>query len=112
MLIIEEKCSGGPGYPTPLHAMENGSKEKLLYVVTVQPNLDDKEGDYLSTVDVDPSSETYCQVIHRSYSGRKGQEFHHIGWNACSSCYSDSKSSCHGRKRDKLILPCLMSDAM
>lgn len=48
-------------------------------MVTVQPNVDDEQGDYLSVVDVDPESETYCQVISRAYSGMKGQEFHHIG---------------------------------
>lgn len=66
--------------------MQNGPREKLLYVVTVQPNLEDENGDYLSTVDVDPQSDSYCQVIHRAYAGRKGQEFHHIG-KAC--CYLD-----------------------
>lgn len=102
----EQKCSG-PGYPTPLWAMKHGTREKLLYVVTVQPNKDDESGDYLSTVDVDPKSETFCKVISRSYSGRKGQEFHHIGWNTCSSCHS-----CSELKRDKLVLPCLSSDAV
>lgn len=86
--------------------MNGGSVEKILYTVVVQPNLEDKDGDYLAVVDVDPKSQTYCQVIHRAYSGQKGQEFHHIGWNACSSC------QCPDAKRDKLILPCLQSDAM
>lgn len=112
-LMIEfsgEKCSaGGPGYPSPLWAMKNGPREKILYVVTVQPNGDDENGDYLSTVDVDPESATYCQVIHRSFAGRKGQEFHHIGWNTCSSCHHSCSSS---SKRDKLVLPCLNSDAV
>lgn len=97
----------GPGYPTPLLAMK-GPRENLLYVVTVQPNLDDEQGDYLSTVDVDPNSPTFCQIIHRSFAGVKGQEFHHIGWNTCSSCCH----SCSAPKRDKLVLPCLNSDAM
>lgn len=90
--------------------MKHGPREEILYVVTVQPNADDENGDYLSTVDVNPKSETYCQVIHRAYSGRKKQEFHHIGWNTCSSCHSDEKS-CES-KRDKLVLPCLGSDAV
>ena len=34
-----------------------------------------------------------------------GDELHHSGWNVCSSCHED-KHLC----RDKLILPCLMSD--
>ena len=45
-----------------MDAFENGPREKLLYVVTVQPNLDEPHGDYLSTVDVDPESPTYSQV--------------------------------------------------
>ena len=57
-----KKCYCGPGYATPKEAIEKGPKEKLLYVVTVQPNLDEPHGDYLSTIDVDPDSPTYCQV--------------------------------------------------
>lgn len=34
-----------------------------------------------------------------------GDEVHHSGWNSCSSCHCDPK-----QKRDKLFLPCLMSD--
>lgn len=34
-----------------------------------------------------------------------GDELHHSGWNICSSCHSDCTA-----KRDKLVLPCLMSD--
>jgi len=109
--MMDGKECSGPGYPTPLWAMKNGPREKLLYVVTVQPNLDDENGDYLSTVDVDPDSETYCKVIYRSYAGRKGQEFHHIGWNTCSSCHSCDKKVA-APKRDKLVLPCLNSDAV
>lgn len=105
-----EKCSG-PGYPSPIWAMKHGPREKLLYVVTVQPNVEDENGDYLSTVDVDPQSKTFCQVIHRAYAGRKGQEFHHFGWNTCSSCHS-AETSCGTGKRDKLVLPCLKSDAV
>jgi methanethiol oxidase len=93
--------------------MKHGPREKLLYVVTVQPNLDDESGDYLATVDVDPESDTFCRVINRAYAGRKGQEFHHIGWNTCSSCHSaPENSACKAPKRDKLVLPCLSSDAM
>ena len=34
-----------------------------------------------------------------------GDELHHIGWNACSSCCNDPT-----KVRSKLILPCLGSD--
>ena len=57
-----KKCRCGPGYATPQEAIEKGLREKLLYVITVQPNLEEPHGDYLSTVDVDPESPTYCQV--------------------------------------------------
>lgn len=77
----------GPGYRTPLDAFRNGPREKLLYVVTVQPNLNEPHGDYLSTVDVDPDSPTYCQIIHRTFTNQPGNELHHSGWNTCSSCF-------------------------
>ena len=114
LVTVGKKCGLGPGWQTPMHAFKHGPREKILYVVTVQPNLDDEQGDYLSVVDVDPASETYCQVISRAFAGVKGQEFHHIGWNTCSSCHFVDASSCKSSipKRDKLVLPCLISDAM
>lgn len=78
----------GPGYRTPLDAFHNGPKEKLLYVITVQPNVDEPHGDYLSTIDVDPDSPTYCQIIHRTFTNKPGNELHHSGWNTCSSCFN------------------------
>ncbi|XP_057671547.1 methanethiol oxidase-like [Diorhabda carinulata] len=97
------KC--GPGYASPLDAMKYGSKEKLLYVVCINPNEGDDKTDLLATVDVDPESSTYCQIIHRLRTGNKGDELHHSGWNICSSCHN-----CHGLVRDKLILPAIGSD--
>ncbi|XP_055596087.1 methanethiol oxidase-like [Uranotaenia lowii] len=105
----QSKCYCGPGYATPLDAVRDGPREKLLYVVTVQPDLDEPHGDYLSTVDVDPESSTYCQVIHRTFTNSKGNELHHSGWNTCSSCHFVGDES-KAPKRDRLILPCLTSD--
>ena len=34
-----------------------------------------------------------------------GDEIHHTGWNACSSCHGDSS-----RSRDKLVIPSLGSE--
>nr|AYD88369.1 selenium-binding protein [Achaea janata] len=92
----------GPGYASPLDAFNNGPREKLIYVICVQP--DQTKQDYLGTVDVDPESPTYCQVIHRTYTGSVGDELHHSGWNVCSSCHHDS-----ALKRNLLILPALSS---
>lgn len=52
----------GPGYATPLDAMQNGPREQILYVICVQPNEGNGKTDLLATVDVDPESPTYCQV--------------------------------------------------
>ena len=60
-------CPGsecGPGYKSPLDAMHNGLREKLLYIPCVQPEPQQtRRPDYLSTVDVDPQSPTYSKVI-------------------------------------------------
>ena len=54
---------GGPGYKSPLDAMKNGPREKLVYVPCIQPLAEEKKlPDYLATIDVDPSSPTYSQV--------------------------------------------------
>ena len=58
--------------------------------------------DYLATIDVDPKSSTYSQVIHRLRMPYIGDELHHFGWNACASC--------HGiRARRFLVIPGLKS---
>ncbi|KAL0271546.1 UNVERIFIED_CONTAM: hypothetical protein PYX00_008605 [Menopon gallinae] len=103
--MTKSECCHGPGYPTPLAAM-SGPREKLLYVpcIQTQPEIR-KKPDYLATVDVDPGSPTYCQVISRCYMRDIGDEIHHSGWNSCSSCHGDPR-----KKRDKLFLPCLLSD--
>ncbi|KAK6467167.1 methanethiol oxidase [Huso huso] len=98
------KCEGcGPGYRTPLDAMK-GAQEEIVYVPCIYRNTGIEKPDYLATVDVLPGSLTYCQVIHRLPVPNLRDELHHSGWNACSSCFGDSS-----RKRDKLILPALIS---
>jgi hypothetical protein len=46
----------------------------------------------------------HTQVIHRLHFPYKGDELHHSGWNACSSCHGDPN-----RSRKLLILPALGS---
>lgn len=95
-------CAQGPGYATPLDAFNNGAREKLIYVPCIVPNGD--RPDYLATVDVDPDSASYGKVIHRLPMPFSGDELHHSGWNACSSCFGDAS-----KKRQFLILPALKS---
>eukprot|EP01023_Acetabularia_acetabulum_P048313 TRINITY_DN5102_c0_g2_i5.p2 TRINITY_DN5102_c0_g2~~TRINITY_DN5102_c0_g2_i5.p2 ORF type:complete len:490 (+),score=112.26 TRINITY_DN5102_c0_g2_i5:106-1575(+) len=99
---IEANGKGGPGYCSPLHAMKGG-REKIVYVPCVVP--DHSRPDYLATIDVDPESSTYCQVIHRLEMPYKGDDLHHFGWNSCSSCHADKNAH-----RSHLILPALGSN--
>lgn len=93
----------GPGHRTPLDAM-SAPCEQIVYVPCICRGTAVKKPDYLATVDVDPRSSTYSQVIHRLPVRYAEDELHHSGWNTCSSCYGD-KSKC----RDRLILPCIFS---
>mmetsp|Transcript_5074 Transcript_5074/g.14573 ORF Transcript_5074/g.14573 Transcript_5074/m.14573 type:complete len:475 (-) Transcript_5074:460-1884(-) len=86
----------GPGYNSPQEA-QKGPKEKILYLPAIVP--DASRPDYLVTIDVDPESDTYQQIIHRTHLPNKGDEIHHTGWNACSSCNDGNV------KRKHLIVP-------
>ena len=50
----------GPGYASPREAFLKGETEKLLYIPCIIPGKD--RPDYLSTVDIDPASPTFCKV--------------------------------------------------
>lgn len=94
----DDSCCG-PGYASPEEAMK-AEREKVLYTIALYEGTDIKAPDYLATVDVDPSSPTYSQVIHRAPMPTPGDELHHFGWNACSSCHGDE-----GKSRHFLIVP-------
>ncbi|XP_054639102.1 methanethiol oxidase isoform X2 [Dunckerocampus dactyliophorus] len=97
-------CSGcGPGYCSPLDAMK-GPREEIVYLPCIYRNTSTCKADYLATVDVDPKSLSYCQVVHRLPMPNLHDELHHSGWNACSSCFGDAS-----KKRNRLILPALIS---
>jgi selenium-binding protein 1 len=92
-----EQC--GPGYASPKDAMK-ADREKILYVNALYAGTGIEAPDYLATVDVDPESPTYSQVIYRTPMPNVGDELHHFGWNACSSCHMDGTKS-----RRYLIIP-------
>jgi len=99
-----DSCScSGPGYATPEDAMK-AEPEKLLYTVVLYEGTAIEEPDYLATVDADPHSSTYSQVIHRMPLPNIGDELHHFGWNTCSSCHGDASKS-----RRFLVIPGLRS---
>ena len=87
-----DKTCCGPGYASPSEAIK-APNEKLLYTIAIYTGTGIQKPDYLATIDVDPSSPTYSKVIHRLEMPGIGDELHHMGWNACSSCHSDSGMS-------------------
>lgn len=89
----------GPGYASPEAAIK-ADREKLLYGIALYTGSEIQEPDYLATIDVDPESPTYSQVIHRLPMPYVGDELHHFGWNACSSCHGDADKS-----RRFLVIP-------
>jgi len=90
----------GPGYATPQAAIEESSREELAYVMGLYVGTDVDAPDFVAVVDLDPTSDTYAEVIDRVVMPNKGDELHHFGWNACSS-------SCHveGLERRHLLVP-------
>ncbi len=89
----------GPGYASPEAAIK-AERENILYTIALYTGTGIAAPDYLATVDVDPNSPTYSQVIHRLPMPYIGDELHHFGWNACSSCHGDSSKS-----RRFLVIP-------
>ena len=89
----------GPGYASPAEAMK-GPREKLLYTVALYIGTGILKPDYLATIDADPESPTYSQVISRLEMPGIGDELHHMGWNACSSCHDDASM-----ERKYLLVP-------
>ena len=94
----------GPGYASPAEAIKAPS-EKLLYTIAIYTGTGIQKPDYLATVDVDPDSPTFSKVIHRLEMPGIGDELHHMGWNACSSCFDDSSM-----ERGYLLLPGVRSN--
>ena len=87
----EDACCG-PGYASPVEA-RRAQPETILYTSALYVGTGIQQPDYLATVDVDPTSPTYSQVIARTPMPHVGDELHHFGWNACSSCHGDETKS-------------------
>ena len=71
----EDDSSCGPGYASPEEAMK-ATPEKVLYSIALYVGTGIEEPDYLATVDVDLTSLTYSQVIHRTPMPNVGDELH------------------------------------
>jgi selenium-binding protein 1 len=86
-------------YASPADAMQ-APPETVAYIPAIYAGTEIKKPDYLATVDVDPKSKTYGSVISRLDMPNIGDELHHFGWNACSSCHGEE-----GKHRRFIILP-------
>jgi methanethiol oxidase len=92
-------------YPSPRLAAR-APAEKLAYVASFDPER--RRKDVLATVDLDPESPRYAQIVSQVEMPGVGDELHHFGWNACSSCLCPNLPHPHVERR-YLIVPGLRS---
>src|SRR5215470_9216218 len=83
-------------YPSPRMAMK-AAPETLAYVASFDPNR--TVPDVLAVVDVDPKSANYSHIIGSVPMPNAGDELHHFGWNACSSCLCPNAPHPHSERR-------------
>jgi methanethiol oxidase len=92
-------------YPSPRSAME-APAEQVAYVAMIDASRE--RPDAMAVVDVDPASAKYAQIVGQVDMPNAGDELHHFGWNACSSCLCPQAPHPHVERR-YLIVPGLRS---
>ena len=92
-------------YPSPKMAME-APPETLAYITLL--NAPEKGADALGVLDVDPASKGYGKLVGQVDMPKAGDELHHFGWNACSSCLCPYSPHPHMERR-YLVVPGLRS---
>ena len=90
-------------YPSPAMAM-SAPPETLAYVAVLNPG----GSDALAVLDVDASSKAFGRQIDQVDMPASGDELHHFGWNACSSCLCPFAAHPHTERR-YLVVPGLRS---
>lgn len=89
-------------YPSPTMAMQS-PVETLGYVSLINTRNDGR-GDALGVVDLDPQSRSYGRLVSETHMPHAGDELHHFGWNACSSCLCPYSPHPHMERR-YLVVP-------
>jgi selenium-binding protein 1 len=90
------------GFASPKEAMA-APREEFVYVAALHTNTGVDEPDFLAVVDVNPESDRYGRIVHKTPMPNKNDELHHYGWQVCSS-------ACHtSLKREHLIVPGMRS---
>ncbi|HEU0223472.1 MAG TPA: selenium-binding protein SBP56-related protein [Paracoccaceae bacterium] len=95
-------------HASPRLAME-APAEHIAYTLMLSP--DRSQPDALGVIDVDPASQRFGQIIHTVTMPNKGDEFHHFGWNACSSALSPLTGHAFLERR-YLIIPGMRSSRL
>jgi len=88
-------------YASPRDAIR-APAEELAYVALLDPTA--RRPDAMAVVDVNPRSATYGTMVGRTDLPNPGDELHHFGWNACSSCLCPSAPHAHLERR-YLVVP-------
>jgi selenium-binding protein 1 len=101
LFAADEQSTCHPTYASIKDAME-APAETLALVPAILVGTKSNHPDYMATIDVDAKSKSYGQVVGRFSMPHVGDELHHYGWNACSSCHGE-------RSRRYLIVPGLTS---
>jgi methanethiol oxidase len=89
-------------YPSPKLAMQS-PPERLAYLTLINPTGAGAP-DALGVVDLDPDSTGYGRLVGQADMREAGNELHHFGWNACSSCLCPYAPHPHMERR-YLIVP-------
>src|SRR5215467_7617538 len=89
-------------YPSPKMAMQ-APPERLAYVALINPAPNGRP-DAIGVVDVDPDSKSYGRMVGQTDMPQAGDELHHFGWNACSSCLCPYAPHPHMERR-YLVVP-------
>src|SRR5262249_53784123 len=80
--------------------------ENFSYTLLLSPDF--SKPDALAVIAVRPGSPTFSQISDTVATPYKGDEFHHSGWNACSSALSPLTGHAF-LERCYLIIPGLRS---
>lgn len=92
-------------YASARLAME-APAETHAYALMLSPDF--SQPDALAVVDVDPTSGSHGKIVHTVTMPNTGDEFHHFGWNACSSALWPMSGHAFLERR-YLIIPGLRS---
>jgi methanethiol oxidase len=95
-------------HPSARLAME-ADPERIAYTALLSP--DRSRPDALAVVDVDRASSSYGTMLYRLDMPNRGDEFHHFGWNACSSALSPLSGHAF-LKRRYLVIPGIRSSRL